>query len=228
MSSVGEVVEHVVYRVANAPVLEYPYEHIVVRDVFPAGFYAALREALPADEGYKPLNETGRVSPMYSGERLALFPEGASGVLGMAFDAMLEGRVARAIGARFEAVRARSRNAGQGVSVSLETFVMRDRGGYSLGPHTDSPRKLFSALFYLPADDGAAHLGTTIYLPKDRSFRHAGGPHLSVDEFDRVISLPYRPNTLIAFAKTDDCFHGVEPVPAGMVRDILFLDAKLA
>ena len=37
--------------------------------------------------------------------------------------------------------------------------------------------------------------------------------------------MPFRPNTLIAFAKTPGCFHGVDgPLGAGARRDLLLFD----
>jgi hypothetical protein len=48
MSS-SDVDLHVQYRIANAPMLEFPYPHIYVRDIFPQDFYAALRANLPSE-----------------------------------------------------------------------------------------------------------------------------------------------------------------------------------
>ena len=38
---------HVLYRIANAPILRYPFPHFYVADVFPADFYRELRARLP-------------------------------------------------------------------------------------------------------------------------------------------------------------------------------------
>jgi hypothetical protein len=41
--------------------------------------------------------------------------------------------------------------------------------------------------------------------------------------------MPYAPNRLLAFPKTERCFHGVEPVAdSGLVRDLLFVDLRRA
>ena len=58
-----------------------------------------------------------------------------------------------------------------------EALIVRDRTTYTLGPHTDSPSKALSFLFYLPPDASMAHLGTSIYVPRDPAFVCAGGPH---------------------------------------------------
>lgn len=103
---------------------------------------------------------------------------------------------------------------------------MRDETGYALGPHTDGPAKVVSVLSYL-THALRPQLGTSIYRPKQEGFTSAGGPHLPREDFDLLATLPYAPNILVAFPKTDDCFHGVEPVEPGLRRDILFLDYKV-
>jgi hypothetical protein len=94
-----------------------------------------------------------------------------------------------------------------------------------LGPHTDAPHKLLSLLFYCPDDDRQKHLGTSVYLPIDPDFRCAGGPHYPHDRFTKVVTMEYRPNALFAFFKTDNSFHGVEPIrEAHVLRDLMLYD----
>jgi hypothetical protein len=109
-----------------------------------------------------------------------------------------------------------------------EALLVYDHTNYALGPHTDSPRKALSVLFYLPEDDTRPGLGTSIYVPKDPGFRCEGGPHYPFDGFDRMMTMPYVPNTLFAFLKTPVSFHGVEPVtePA-FHRSLLLYDLHL-
>jgi hypothetical protein len=106
-----------------------------------------------------------------------------------------------------------------------EALLVQDTTRYQLGPHTDAPRKVVTLLFYLPPDESQRHLGTSIYLPKDRDFRCPGGPHHPHDRFDRVWTMPFLPNSLFAFFKNDVSFHGVEPVlDAGCRRWLLLYD----
>src|SRR6185503_2595354 len=60
MSSDAEA--HVLYRIGNALVLEYPYPHILVRDIFPDDFYRELRENLPEAQQMSTVESLGRVS----------------------------------------------------------------------------------------------------------------------------------------------------------------------
>lgn len=231
---------HAMYQLANCAVRRYPFPHICVHDVFPADFFAEIQRNLPRNEHYKALVETGRVGGGYSKARLSLFPEdlaerGMPGsqvefwrslfetfgdrefttVMYNKFEGEIRTQVKRLVGPNGEA------------KLKSEIFLMRDLETYSLGPHTDSPRKLLSALFYLPTDRAHPELGTSLYVPKDRDFTCEGGPHHDFAKFDLVQTLPYAPNTLVAFPKTLNCFHGVEPVKAESgKRDLILFDIK--
>src|SRR5262245_30909488 len=76
MSS-NDVDLHVQYRIANAPMCEFPYPHIYVRDIFPEDFYARLRANLPSEAHLRTLQSFGRVSAGYPETRLVmpLLPE---------------------------------------------------------------------------------------------------------------------------------------------------------
>jgi hypothetical protein len=100
----------------------------------------------------------------------------------------------------------------QGLQFYNESLLVEDITKYSLGPHTDSPRKVLTFLFYLPKDESQSHLGTSIYIPKDGTYTCPGRPHYGFENFQRVVTMPFKPNTLFAFVKTDNSFHGVEPV----------------
>ena len=114
------------------------------------------------------------------------------------------------------------------VQTGTEILLVRDHTNYSIGPHTDSPSRLLSLLFYFPRDDSLSHLGTSIYMPKDPQFSCIGGPHYKPNNFDRVQTMPYRPNSLFAFMKNDKSFHGVEPIAdQDIQRDLLLYDIRL-
>ena len=63
---------YVQYRIANAPMLEFPYPHLYVRDVFPQDYYAALRANLPSSPQFRTLNSLGRVTEDYPETRLVV------------------------------------------------------------------------------------------------------------------------------------------------------------
>lgn len=234
--------DHVIGRIAATPVSRDPFEHLYVEEVFPADFYAELQRQMIADRGYRRLNQTGRVSERYSSQRLCLFPRDLATIDAPEpqrlfwrelFAALRDGNLRRAVLRTFKAavkLHAEStlRENAFGAMVYSEVFLMRDLETYALGPHTDSPQKLVSMLFYLAPDESAPELGTSLYRPKDRHFSCPGGPHHSFPDFERVATLPYRPNTMLAFPKSRVCFHGVEPVASAKRRDLLLFDVKIS
>ena len=225
------------YKVANAPVAEFPFPHILVRDVFPADYYRELREHLPPLEVFKSLQSLGRVSGSYPDARGVLPLEAehldrlaepyrgfwsalAQWLIGGAFGHVVLQKFAPQLSQRFADVNS--------VSFYGEALVVLDRTTYALGPHTDTPSKVMSFLFYLPQDDAMAHLGTSIYVPKEAGFESDGSEsYHPYDKFHRFATMPYVPNTLFAFVKTPNAFHGVEPIAeAGVERALLLFDIR--
>src|ERR1700722_12885022 len=49
------------YRVANAPVLAYPFPHFYLESVFPDAFYRELQAGLPPLDPYMPIADSGTV-----------------------------------------------------------------------------------------------------------------------------------------------------------------------
>jgi hypothetical protein len=225
------------YRVANAPINPFPFPHIYVREVFPAEFYRRLREHLPPKETLTTLVKLRRVSANYPETRLVLplepehvhrldeplrsfWSEVASWLLGREFAAMVLNKFRPYLEERFGDARAQH--------FTDEALLVQDYTTYRLPPHTDSPRKVLSFLFYLPADDALSHLGTSLYLPKNRRNVSDGSRYHDPAEFDRLLTMPYTANTLFAFLKTPNAFHGVEPITEDIRRDLLLYDIQLA
>jgi hypothetical protein len=237
----SDVRQHVIYQLMNAPVRAYPFAHVCVENVFPDHVYDEMIAQLPADAAYTRLIDTSRVKGTYSPERLCLFPSkiNDAGLNGAGrtfwtglFQSIVHDDFTRALLVKFEA-QIVERFGGSRAATGLqlrhwsEMFLMRDLTSYELGPHTDSPAKLISALFYLAPDDAAPDLGTALYVPRERGTTCPGGPHHAFDLFDRVVTMPYRRNVLVAFPKTPACFHGVERVGRPNTRrDLMLFDTK--
>ena len=228
---------HVLYRIANTPVRMFPFPHIYVDDVFPQDYYEQIRNHLPPREALSTLLALGRVEKGYSESRLVL-PLTGGGMEGITEPArefwrelagwMLGSSFGQAMLGKFEnAIRQRIGNLAD-AEFRAEALLVQDYTTYSLGPHTDSPIKVMSFLFYLPADASRPHLGTSIYVPRDPAFTCVGGPHYPFESFQKVCTMPYVPNTLFAFPKLANSFHGVEPVRESAVRrDLLLYDIKI-
>jgi len=233
------VEDHVIYQVANAPLRIYPFPHFYIDSVFPPDFYAELRRNWPSAAQLVSLESTGRVRkgayrerfimPLKKREVEALPPDKRAFWNGLSAWMLGSTRFFLAVKDKFEApLRARFGDAFERTVFSHEVLVVRDHSNYSLGPHTDSPRKAVSALFYCPEDESYAHLGTSIYTPVDPAFRCAGGPHHAFDLFRKIATMAFRPNALFAFVKTDNSFHGVDPIrDADVLRDLILYDIQV-
>lgn len=102
-----------------------------------------------------------------------------------------------------------------------DALLIRDRTNYALGPHTDNPIRYVVFIVYLPETAENEHLGTTLYVPNKLGLTCPGGPHYDRKDFSPAFTSPYRPNSALAFVKTDNSFHGVEPVAEGKERNII-------
>jgi len=234
----SDVEQHVIYRIANAPVREHPFPHLFVDAVFPEAFYARLRSQWPDASSLVSLGATGRVSAGAYPERyiLPLAAEGlerlppghrefwsefAAWFLGQGLFNALMLKFERYVQARF------GEHLEDRVRFHVDGLVIKDLSNYSLGPHTDSPQKVLALVFYCPDHADRRHLGTSIYVPNDPAFRCKGGPHYDHARFTRAATMEYRPNSLFAFFKNDRSFHGVERITDHDVeRDLLLYDVR--
>ena len=107
-------------------------------------------------------------------------------------------------------------------SAEVDLILAEDYHGYEIGPHTDSPSKIFSALIYI--DASSSSLGTSIYTPKGRRTYSASNTHYKKGAFVEIERLSFVPNKLAAFLRTDNSFHGVEPMSnsSGFRRLIIY------
>jgi hypothetical protein len=226
------VEEFVLARIAEAPVRETPFPHCVIDGAFPAEFYEDIIDAWPEDGEFVSIGDTGRVTGKYDKRKVVLLPGGLAALAQARRDfwagifGWLESpRMVRAVVGKFRGALEATGFHAVGRAVSSDALIVSDRNLYSLGPHTDSPRKVVSALFYLPEDATFRAFGTSFYEPLDGKFRCPGGPHYRRQGFRLVETIPFLPNRLVMFPKSDRCFHGVEPVDLpGIDRRLLIYD----
>ncbi len=207
------------YKIANVPVSYFPFPHFYIRDIFPADFYRDLIANLPDHSAMLPIGEVRPVkgykerfvlqmSPQY----LAALPEAKRKFWEECAQWMMTGKLTNYLLNKFSAhINERFKNVQSPIFYN-ECMLIEDITNYSIGPHSDSPKKVISVLFYLPKDDSQANLGTSIYVPKEASFTCPGGPHYGFENFSKVHTMPFLPNSVFVFLKTANSFHGVEPV----------------
>jgi len=105
-----------------------------------------------------------------------------------------------------------------------DILLVRDLPGYQISPHTDSTTKVITVLIYLPEDNSMENEGTSLFVPKQEGFTCSTGRHYSFEDFHKVKTMPFKPNSMFAFARTDNSFHGV--LPSSHVRNVLLYNIK--
>lgn len=222
---------HVAYKIANSHINHFPYPHLFVRDVFSDKFYAQIIKHLPDPKKLIQISKTGRVS--YDKERYVLLFNDSSldnldkskklfwvnfknQFLSGSLKNFLISLFANYIEQRFPDFKK--------MNFSDELMLVNDRISYSLGPHSDKPQKVITFLFYLPSDESQVNLGTSIYFPKDRSFSCSGKAHYPYEDFEKITTMPFLPNSLFCFVKTNNSFHGVEKIITDEKRWLLLYD----
>jgi hypothetical protein len=209
---------HPCYKVANAPLNLFPYPHLFVEGIFEPKYYDELQAMLPDSSDMLPIADVRPVKGYeerfvfeLGGRQLETLPPDKQSFWRSVKQWLVGGRFGQVVLDKFNPFLG-SRFGDQEVELDEEALLVQDVTRYALGPHTDTPRKVVTLLFYLPRDTSQQHLGTSIYMPRQPAFRCAGGPHYPHEAFERLWTMPFLPNSLFAFVKTDNSFHGVEPV----------------
>jgi hypothetical protein len=67
-----------------------------------------------------------------------------------------------------------------------------------------------------------------VYVPKDPAFRCDGRTRHPFEQFRKVMTAGFLPNSLFGFLKTDQAFHGVEVIKAQAIeRNVLLYNIYL-
>mmetsp|Transcript_18879 Transcript_18879/g.41362 ORF Transcript_18879/g.41362 Transcript_18879/m.41362 type:complete len:670 (-) Transcript_18879:293-2302(-) len=104
----------------------------------------------------------------------------------------------------------------------MQMDLTRDVNGYEVRPHTDSPNKLVTTLYYLPKDNQLAATGTLVLRSdKNRVARSSSGRvKWERGGFAVVTRAKFVPNAALAFGPCDASWHAVKRMTAAnAVRD---------
>ena len=228
------VMDAVLARIRACPVLPDPFPYAVIDQVFPPAYYELILKHFPPDTDLIPLSETGRTTGyderlvgLFNEEHFARLSPASRGFWVGFADWLYDERFMDAVIEHFgPAVAPRLAHLAQRgpVSIQGDALLVSDKTRYAIGPHTDAAHRLITFLFYLPADRRYQALGTSLYRPKNSNFRCAGGPHHPFDRFERHSTVAFLPNRLLLFARTDQSFHGVEPITQTQVERHLLIN----
>jgi hypothetical protein len=214
--------KHVIEKINQAQVVEDPFPYFYIENIFPESFFKTILNLYPQENQFIPLGKTNRVGKGQYNERL-MFSLEKSNVMQLSqmeflfwknfSDHIHSQHFTNAILERLSSyVQKRYQNKYEKLSFSTVCELLIDKTNYALGPHTDHPMRTVTCLFYLPSDDSLSHMGTSVYVPKDRSFTSDGLFHHEFKDFDKIYTAPFKPNSLFGFVRTDNSFHGVEPI----------------
>ena len=227
-----DVFDHLCYRIANAPTRTYPYSHFFVDSLFPEEFYQELCTSFPDTEHYQKLSDTGKVPPGTYDKRYVLSLQDDK-LMQLPWQQMLfwqrmaqflsDPHLVSILVDKFRPeIQKRFGEHADRVRFSSFAELVRDYQHYSIGPHTDHPVRVVTLLFYFPQNHEKAHLGTSLYRPIDPAFTCEGTTHHRFEGFIRTQTMPFIPNSLFAFVKTERSFHGVEPIQdEGFERNLM-------
>ena len=212
---------HIVERLRTAQLIASPYPNYCLDRIFPDNYYHELLRHLPGGSAYQNLFEISslKLDHFKFREQRDLndgWTQDLPATLKRFWDEFnawfYSIELAEAVLDSFaEPMQARFGDKSSWPQVSVEVQLIRHKAGYFLQPHSDLHSKLIVLMIYLPADESIEHLGTSLYRPKDPDFSCAKSLHHSYEHFIKVKTAPYKPNSLLAFERSDRSFHGVEP-----------------
>jgi len=205
------VEKHILHQIEQTTLHTDPYGYLYIKNFFPDELYQQLLNALPDDTEYMSL----RVARGTDGYPQRFVCASQAKIWKDLEKTMRGGRIREALCKKFGVFGPKD-----------EVLLIRDHPGYKIGPHTDTPAKVISALIYLPKNDVRRRYGTSIFVPKEEGFVNPEGKHFGFDGFRKVVTMKYMPNAAFIFAKTDNSFHGVEPFDGQGVRDIYLYDIR--
>lgn len=213
---------HLIGRLRGVKVDTDPFPHYYLEQVLPESYYQQLLNHLPGSSVYENLYEVTDLKLDHFRHRYQRdLNEGWTNALPPKLqnfwnsfnEWFLSLRLAQAFLESFEeSLRPRIGEREAWPEVSVEAQFIRHRAGYFLGPHSDLYTKLVVVLLYLAPDARAARLGTSLYRPKCEGFSCPDSKHYPFEDFIRVKTAPYKPNSLLAFVRSDISFHGLEPL----------------
>lgn len=209
------VLSHLIRKIESTQIQEHPYSYFHSEGIFPDSFYRELLENLPDPS----LFSSGKDYPNrrhinFLEHPLEMLPFQQTLFWEHLSSLLASQELASALLKKFDSTKPLEQ---LGVYLSL----IRDQSQYFIGPHTDHGNKIVTLLFYLPATAEQRHLGTSLYIPKNRAFTCPGDCHHRFEDFEKALTVPFLPNSVFGFHRSDVSFHGVEPIAATEKERIL-------
>ena len=227
------------YGVCNAKINDYPYPHFYVESIFSERSYTLLEENWPLPQEMKSIADSGWVTPgsfkerLYhdvsdeamlskvSGKRRSVWQDFATTICS---DYIINRLVA--ICQPYHHLHPWLSKGGN-FKVKPSILVQSDYNDYTISPHSQHPQEIMVLLIYFAKKENTEEAGTSMYIPRDPNFECDGLKHHQPESFHKILTAPFRRNSLFGFLKTRNSFHGVEPVDQPTERNVLYIGIVL-
>ena len=229
----GQVLAHLLERIARTPAIEEPFTHIYFEEILPPSLYGRLRAALPDPVAYQTASEKHHLDGEIKGYVRTQFALTTTAIPAMSAKqyelwagvsaALTDPALKRALFARLgkDLVYRYGKCDPAELAGHARPTLFRETEGFEIPPHPDTRKKVVTMHFYLPADDSQIDLGTGLYrhkltLPFGDWKRR----------FEKVKQFPFKANSAYAFVVNNTIgkrsWHGREKLPSGAgVRNTL-------
>ena len=205
-----------------------PFPYLYVSDFFPDDFYSKLECIFPDkkyltninDKSFKPLDP--KAVPVHSRSTLTIFNREVGYTEIEGYPHKQQCIEFREWVSNFLVLKLAAKLQLNESNWDDDTRFVLDQSGYEKRPHTDHPKKVFSVLIYM----SESKCGTTLLKPKQLGFSDDYGYDHRFDQFDEVFNAPFKPNTLIAFARTDTSFHCVRKLGQDEYRKAIHINIR--
>lgn len=203
--------KHVLKKIEEATVNQYPFDFLEIDDFFPSDIYGEFVRNLPKTEKYRPL--------LHKQTLINNKPTRFELPLCFLEDSYLI-ELFNGCAVAVEVIKLFSDDDFKQIfldkfklsaNVMLYPHLYRDFGGFDLPPHTDLPEKAITMGWYLPVNNLQQHSGFDLFIRKDKSF-------------SKCKTIPYLPNKALAFLRSNNSWHGASHKAGNnSVRDSLFI-----
>lgn len=195
-------------RINDAPMHDNPFLYLVVDPLFAEDEYAAILEAVPADEDWynfpDPVTRRRRWQTQtytFDFRAVELFAQ---------VSAFLESD------ALLDVLKSKFNYQGHHEDGVTKVVWCRDYDAFSIAPHIDQKEKVFSFLYYLARDGRNPQNGTQILRPRNILFPlheamgTAQDDHRQWYDFEKVKDVAFIPNRFVCWNVNATSYHSVD------------------
>lgn len=192
------IVSHLIDRIDSATILEEPWPHMIIENIFNNETYETLLENWPSLSTMKKAPST-RIPNRY----WVFLRDYKDPFWSRVGEQLASKKLKRALFSKF--------NLSIETSSTTEIRCMTDVKGYSIKPHIDIKYKILSMLLYTPENNDNADWGTKM------------GSTSSSRQFECKKAVPFIPAQALIFPNTPESLHWVDPINGGPRNQILVM-----